>query len=114
MVLTVASCPCPESSALAIMDDFDAHLYSIDDEPELFEEGESDNDVLDNIDEEQVHPDTAVVLVPASSPTRERERGDEKQSEPSSTVLKSMMMCNRSVLISSSLVAHISTMRSEC
>ncbi|KAH0826214.1 P-loop containing nucleoside triphosphate hydrolase protein [Lanmaoa asiatica] len=76
------------------MDDYDAYLYSIDD-IELVEEGESDNDVLDNIDEEQAHTDTAVVLVPASSPTRERESGDEQQPEPSSTVLKSMAKCDR-------------------
>ncbi|KAG8214332.1 P-loop containing nucleoside triphosphate hydrolase protein [Butyriboletus roseoflavus] len=75
------------------MDDYDAFLYSLDD-PELFEEGESDNDVLDNIDEEQPHTDAAVVLVPASSPTRERGNGDE-QSEPNLTVLKLMTKCNR-------------------
>ena len=93
------------------MDDYDAYLYSIDD---LEIKEESDNDVLDNIDEEQAHADTAVVLVPASSPTRcsERESGDEKQPKPSSTVLKSMTKCNRSVDILSSLVAYTSIMRS--
>jgi hypothetical protein len=82
------------------MDDYDAYLYSLDD-PELFEEGESDNDVLDNIDEEQLHTDTAVVLVPASPspPTRKGESGSEKRPEPSSTVSKSMRKCHRSVHI---------------
>ncbi|KAI9568465.1 P-loop containing nucleoside triphosphate hydrolase protein [Boletus coccyginus] len=76
------------------MDDYDAYLYSIDD-LELLEEGESDNDVLDNIDEEQTHTDTAVVLVPASPPTREEVGGDEKQPKPSSTVSTLMDKCNR-------------------
>lgn len=80
------------------MDDYDAYLYSIDD-PELSEEGESDNNVLDNIDEDQFHTDTAVVLVPASPPTREGESGNEKQPEPSSMVSQSMRKCNRSVNI---------------
>ena len=92
------------------MDDYDAYLYSIDDS-DAFEEGESDNDVLDNIDDEQVHTDTAVVLVPASPLTREGDSGDEKQPEPSSTVSKSMGKCNRSVDMQSALVAHTSTMR---
>ena len=80
------------------MDDYDAFLYSIDD-PEDFEEVESDNDVLDNIDEEQAHTDTGVVLVPASPPTtRERpESGDEEQPKPGLTVSKSMEKCDRCV-----------------
>ena len=60
------------------MDDYNAFLYSID-HPGGFEEVERDNDVLDNIDEEQVHTNTGVVLVPASPPTtRERKGGDKK------------------------------------
>jgi hypothetical protein len=80
------------------MDDYDAYLYSLDD-AELFEEGKSNSDVLDNIDEEQLDTDTVVVLVPASPspPTREGESGNEKQPEPSSTVLKLTRKCNRSV-----------------
>lgn len=83
------------------MDDYyDAYLYSIDG-PELFEEGESENDVLDNIDEDKVHADTPVVLVPASQPTREEQGDDEKEPEPtSSTVSKLMMRCNRSARVS--------------
>lgn len=93
------------------MDDYDAYLYSIDD-PELFEEGESDNDILDNIDEEQVHTDTTVVLVPASSPMREREAGDEKEPEPNSTVAKLITKYNRSVDTSSCLIAQTSCIQS--
>jgi len=93
------------------MDDYDAYLYSIDD-LELLEEGESDNDVLDNIDEKQVHTDSAVVLVPASPPTREEVGGDKEQSKPGSTASNLMDKCNRSVDICSTLVAHNLTMRS--
>ena len=92
------------------MDDYDAYLYSIDDTE--IEEGESDNDVLDNIDEEQAPTSTAVVLVPASSPTRERESGDEKQLKPCSTTSKLITRCNRFVHVSLSLAARALTMHS--
>ena len=85
------------------MDDYDAFLYSIDDS-EPSEEVESDNDVLDNVDEEPMHTDTAVVLVPASSPTTvERDNDDGKQPGTSSMVSKCMSKCNRFVNVHSTL-----------
>lgn len=95
------------------MDDYDAYLYSIDDDQEFVEEGESDNDILDNLDEDQVHTETAVVLAPASSPTtRQGESGDEKQSKASATALKSLAQCKMFVDIHLTLVALTFTMPS--
>ena len=79
------------------MDDDDAYLESIDDLDPFEEEGESDNDVLDNIDEEQADIHTDIEVIQTSPPMHQRETGDEKLRTPISTTSDLMKKCDKSV-----------------